>query len=104
MFILPKSRMALRSEWFGVTSRCSSYKFVLGLVPDWRSQRAMAARSYEWPSAAITGSFMRSCVIGQEKLGGTTSGARGAAWAFSTWPFHIHCRTARCPIIAATLQ
>ena len=42
----PKSRMALRSEWLGMTPRCLRGRFVLGLVPWWRSQRAIATRSY----------------------------------------------------------
>merc|ERR1711998_807243 len=37
---------------------------VIGEIDDARSQRSIAARSYEWPSAAMTGSIMRSCVIG----------------------------------------
>ena len=56
----------------------SSSSPVIGLVDLVASQRSIADRSYECPSAAITGSLMSSVVIGQMKSAGGSSLGAGA--------------------------
>ena len=58
------SRIIRRSVWFGKSPVFSSASPVIGLVDLVASQRSIADRSYEWPSAAITGSLMSSVVMG----------------------------------------
>ena len=61
---------------------CWSASPVIGLVDLVASQRSIADRSYECPSAAITGSLMSSVVIGQMKsAGGSSSLGAGASAA-----------------------
>ena len=72
------SRIIRRSVWLGARKLCTSASPVIGLVDLVASQRSIADRSYECPSAAITGSLMSSVVIGQTKsCGGSASFAAG---------------------------
>eukprot|EP00964_Phaeocystis_antarctica_P053621 scaffold31486_cov75-Phaeocystis_antarctica.AAC.2 len=54
-----------RSLWLGVTCICSSAAPVKGEVRCVASHASSATRSYEWPSAAITGSTIVPSVMGQ---------------------------------------
>lgn len=66
------SSIALRSAWLGNTVAESSAMPVTGLVTRLsRNQRRMHPFSYEWPSTQVTGSAMRSPLIGHtNELGG----------------------------------
>ena len=71
--------MALRSAWLGLRSGDGSGAPVTGLSRDSLSQRVMCSRSYEWPSAQLTGSRMSSRPIGQQKDGGADASRSRAA-------------------------
>ena len=77
------SRIVRRKLWFGIKMLCSSSPPVSGLVDLVASQRSIADRSYDCPSAATTGSTMTSVVIGQMKSAGGSSSsfATGASAA-----------------------
>lgn len=54
--------------WFGISVRLSSGSFVVGEVPaPVESHCSIAARSYVFPSAAMTGSRINSQVIEQQR-------------------------------------
>mmetsp|Transcript_38137 Transcript_38137/g.84999 ORF Transcript_38137/g.84999 Transcript_38137/m.84999 type:complete len:277 (+) Transcript_38137:891-1721(+) len=67
------SRMELRSAWLGVSCLCGSRWLVMGLVSWEVSQVVMPSRSYVNPSAARTGSFITSWVMGHTYRGFTAA-------------------------------
>ena len=67
------SWMALRRAWLRVRCLCCSRWPVRGERDEDCNHLAMASCSYEWPSAAVTGSDMTSRVRGQTNEGGTSA-------------------------------
>lgn len=57
--------MVHRNAWFGMAELFGNRTPVTGDARDFSNQRSMASRSYEWPSAATTGSTMGMHVMGQ---------------------------------------
>ena len=79
--LVPHSPICRRSVWLGVRYGCSSASPVSGLVDLVANQRSIADRSYECPSAAITGSLITSVVIGQTKSCGASASLGAGASA-----------------------
>ena len=63
-----------RSEWFATSRRELTGAFVHGEHRFTRSQRAIALRSYVYPSAHTTGSRMQRMVMGHLNSFGTEGG------------------------------
>ena len=59
------SEIVARSEWLGLNNACTSSSPVVGDVLLRFSHSVIALRSYVWPSAHITGSFIGRREIGQ---------------------------------------
>merc|ERR1719424_2032339 len=96
-FASSHSRIIRRTMWLGERKLCTSASPVIGLVDLVASQRSIADRSYECPSAAITGSLMSSVVIGSLKSAGGSSSLGAGASAADDGP----CSSAARPASSA---
>mmetsp|Transcript_54804 Transcript_54804/g.108823 ORF Transcript_54804/g.108823 Transcript_54804/m.108823 type:complete len:269 (-) Transcript_54804:488-1294(-) len=104
------SRMSFLIVYDAITRVCGSSSFVIGDRCDSKKCRSIADRSYVYPSAAVTGSFIGSSVIGQRNslgISGSSSSApsalRCALLMFSASSSASAERAVRSAIVKATL-